>query len=97
MTLIDLMERPEFTGDSLPARMARFFLAHEGQPIRHRELSAEFGCGGWRTRLSELRHAPWFMDIQNHQWNVYDLSGKRYRMSSYTYHGLSTVDIKVHV
>ena len=72
-------------GDSLLDRMGRYFLAHPNVLIRHRELAAEFGCGGWRSRVSDLRHAPYYLDIQNRQWDVYDLAGKRYRMSAYIY------------
>lgn len=49
---------------SLCDRLAEFFKAHPGEWLGAREL--EFaGRQAWRTRVSELRKAPYFMRIEN--------------------------------
>lgn len=49
---------------SLCDRLAEFFKTHPGEWLGAREL--EFaGRQAWRTRVSELRKAPYFMRIEN--------------------------------
>ncbi len=43
--------------------VAAVFTARPGQWIDGRYLASVGGYGGWRTRISNLRHAPWFMQI----------------------------------
>lgn len=50
---------------SLAAKLAEYFKARPGQWIDARDLLNVAGFGGWRTRISELRHAPYFMTIEN--------------------------------
>jgi hypothetical protein len=48
---------------SLTERLAAYFRARPGCWIDGRELSTIAGSYAWRTRLSELRRAPFFMRI----------------------------------
>ena len=66
-------------------RMAAFFRERPGQPVDMHVLDQRFGCGGWRTRVSDLRRAPWFMAIENRWWEERRADGTKYRVSVYTY------------
>ena len=63
MTLLDLMDAPAH--ETLTDKMARYFRAHEGQWLDLADLAAVGGIGGFRTRISECRHAPYGMAIDN--------------------------------
>ena len=54
-------------GDSLCAKLARYFVAREGQWIDGRTLATVAGVYAWRSRTSDLRKAPWGMRIENRQ------------------------------
>ena len=49
---------------SLTDRLRAYFLAHPNQWIPQRTIADIAGLGGYRTRASELRHAPYSMTIE---------------------------------
>ena len=59
-TLADLL-----AGDSRCARLARYFIAHRGEWIDGLTLQQIAGVYAWRTRVSDLRKAPWLLSIEN--------------------------------
>ena len=63
MTQAELTFEP--TIKTLTDRIRTAFLAQPNTWIDARALLGLGGFGGWRTRISELRHAPYFMTIQN--------------------------------
>jgi hypothetical protein len=73
--------------ESLTVRLSVFFKARLNQPVDMHVLDQHFGCGGWRTRVSELRFAPYWMDVENKWWNEKRADGTPYRVSVYTYRG----------
>ena len=58
-------------GSSLCAKLARYFEAREGQWVDARELLPIAGFAGWRTRISNLRKAPYRMVITNRTRRVH--------------------------
>ena len=62
--LLALMESPA-PPVTLTDRMASYFREREGCWCDVADLAAIGGLGGWRTRVSELRHAPWGYTIDN--------------------------------
>jgi hypothetical protein len=50
---------------SLIERLAEHFRRNPNVNIDGRVLSRIAGYAAWRTRISELRHAPYFMTIVN--------------------------------
>jgi len=62
VTLADLLK-----GDSMCARLARYFMERRGAWIDGRDLQEVGGVYAWRSRVSDLRKAPWHLDIQNLQ------------------------------
>lgn len=50
---------------SLNDRLEAHFKAHPGEWWHARELLAIAGFGGWRSRISNLRFAPYSMQIEN--------------------------------
>lgn len=50
---------------SLADRMAMYFKAFPDQWLDVGDLASVGGIGGWRTRVSDLRHAPYGMVIDN--------------------------------
>ena len=52
---------------SLTAKLAAHFKANVGRWIDGRELATVAGAYAWRTRVSELRKAPWLMTIENRE------------------------------
>lgn len=77
-TLSDLL-----SGDSRCARLAKYFVVHRGEWIDGRRLASIAGAYAWRTRISDLRHAPWCLDIQNRIRTVEDESGDTFKVSEY--------------
>lgn len=67
------------SGSSLCAKLARFFMAREGQWIDGDALRAVGGRYAYRTRVSELRRDPWAMDIRNRQRKVDGYTISEYR------------------
>ena len=70
---------------SVNAKMAEYFKARAGRWIPGPELMQIGGYGGWRTRISELRHPPWNLPISQppRYVPVTLASGKRVRISEY--------------
>lgn len=50
--------------------LAVFFRAHPCEWIDGRELGRIGGTYAWRSRVSDLRRAPWSMTIENRQRRV---------------------------
>ena len=76
MTQIPLLPPPQFDAEaftsspsearqSLCDRLAAHLKARAGQWIDGRELATVAGAYGWRTRVSELRRAPYNLTIEN--------------------------------
>lgn len=70
----------EPAGESFCDRLAHYFRQRPGEWISGRELSQIGGFFAWRTRVSELRRAPYFMDIDN---RVRQLPGSKAKLSEY--------------
>ena len=51
--------------DSFCERLATLFRARPGEWIDARDLMARGGTFAWRTRVADLRRAPFNMDITN--------------------------------
>ena len=89
MTQIDLLtapaSRPVRVRHGGCAKLAALFRAHPGRRFTWRELAAVGGGAGWRTRVSQLRRAPWRMQIENDWWDVTTQDGSTYRESVYWY------------
>lgn len=78
ITLSDLLAR-----DSRCARLARLFVENRGKWIDGRILAAEGGIYAWRSRVAELRQAPWLLSIDNQQRRVTDERGGTFVISEY--------------
>ena len=74
-----MSERETFT-----ARVAELFRSMPGQWIEAEVLSKVGGRCAWRTRVSELRHPPYAMTIENRQRLVETPLGN-FKVSSYRY------------
>jgi hypothetical protein len=70
---------------SLTARVAALFIARPGEWIDGVELAATAGRYAWRTRLSELRRAPYHMDIRNRQRRLRRADGSSFIVSEYRF------------
>jgi hypothetical protein len=68
--------------ETMCAKLAALFQAHPGRKFSWRELANVAGGSGWRTRVSNLRKAPWHLKIENAWWNVTTERGT-YRESVY--------------
>ena len=96
-SLLDLPVTPPLSellaGDSMCARVARLLIARRGQWVDGREISKVGGYAAFRTRLSDLRHAPWHLDIRNRVRTVEGEDGETFKISEYvlmpeaTHHG----------
>lgn len=72
--------------NSLCARLAKFLLSKRGHWIDGRTLAKVAGAYGWRTRVSDLRKAPWWLSIDNRVRTVED-HGVTGRVSEYRLRG----------
>lgn len=70
------------TRNSACARLARYLVLRRGQWIDGRVLAGIGGAYAWRTRLSDLRKAPWFLDIENRYRHVNE-DGRKWIVSEY--------------
>ena len=71
---------------SLNDRLATYFRERPYQWVNAHELLTVAGFAAWRTRLSELRRAPFNMTIQNRQRRVFMTSLQAQRtISEYRY------------
>lgn len=68
---------------SLADRLAEFFRSRPGQWIDGRQLAHVAGSYAWRTRVSDLRRAPYFMTITNRQRRV-RVGDKTFIISEYS-------------
>jgi hypothetical protein len=66
-------------------RLAAFFRARPEQWIDARHLMPIAGTFAWRTRVSNLREAPFSMVIRNRQRRVRRPSGERFVISEYMF------------
>ena len=67
------------------ARLAAHFKAHPYEWISALDLMQLGGLLAWRTRTSELRHAPYFMTIENDLHAVTKGEGRGVLHSRYRY------------
>ena len=74
-----LFDAPPIVGDSLCAKLARYFMAREGEWVNARELLPIAGFAAWRSRLAELRFAPYAMKIENRTRRVNGITTSEYR------------------
>lgn len=70
-------------GDSRCAKLAKLFMDRRGQWIDGREIAKVAGAYAWRTRISDLRHAPWLLSIENRMRRVDDEHGETFVISEY--------------
>jgi len=91
MSLLD--ERPAFRFDGDPFgsrlqvvsrgtlcdRLASYFRERPSVWIDGRELATVAGSYAWRTRISELRRAPYLMAVENRQRRVGAAKVSEYR------------------
>ncbi len=86
-SLLDLPVTPPLAellaGDSRCAKLAKLFIENRGKWIDGRICAAEAGAYAWRTRISDLRHAPWLLSIENRQRRVDAPDGETYVISEY--------------
>lgn len=98
MTLFDIAERPEpvyktpkktRTASRLSGleKLRREFMANRGRLYEIEELERIAGRGGWRTRCSNLRKCPYYMDVENVlEWRRRE-DGTSWCWSRYRYNG----------
>jgi hypothetical protein len=68
-------------------RLAEFFRARPGNWIDGRELANVAGTYAWRTRISDLRRAPFYMRIDNRQRHVTTPDQQQFVISEYIFLG----------
>lgn len=88
--LLDLLSVPTISplsdllsGTSRCAKLARLFIARRGQWIDSDQIARVAGKCAWRTRCSELRAAPWHLEIVNRQRRINDNHGGTFVQSEY--------------
>ena len=60
---------------SRATRLSDLFRRSPGEWFDGRELAEVGGVYAWRTRVSELRRSPFFMNIENRQRDVREADG----------------------
>lgn len=70
---------------SLVARLAEFFRSRPCQWVDGKTLSTIAGGYAWRTRVSDLRRAPFLMTIENRQRRIESRAGKFVTISEYSF------------
>jgi hypothetical protein len=89
-SLLDLPVTPTLnellSKQTVLSRLAKLFLDRRGVWIDGREIAKVAGAYAWRTRVSDLRHAPWTLDIRNRQRRVDGADGETYVISEYALH-----------
>jgi hypothetical protein len=63
--------------------LAAHFSARPGQWIDGRELGQIAGAYAWRSRVSDLRHQPYNLTIENRQRKEQTILGELYTVSEY--------------
>jgi hypothetical protein len=83
----DLFTPPPLDGllarNSACSRLAKALLAKRGDWIDGHELARIGGFFAFRTRLSELRDAPWHLDVRNQTRHVKGEDGRHFIISEY--------------
>ena len=81
--------------------IAVYFKVRPNIWIDGRELADVAGAYAWRTRISELRKAPFLMNIENRQTRIsrpygapYVLSEYRYIVPTVTVHELASREVR---
>lgn len=82
MPLFDQNPTPTTT---MAARVARYFRERPGQWVAGRTIATFAGMYAWRTRISDIRRAPYFMQIQNRQRRVLRDDGTPFTISEYRF------------
>lgn len=77
-SLLDVVEPRTLT-----EAVADVFRAQPGRWVSMQSLAKVGGCGGWRTRLSECRFAPFNMVIENRTRRVRTEDGRTVTVSEY--------------
>lgn len=65
--------------------LAEFFRARPGEWHDGMQFASFAGSYAWRTRLSELRRAPFLMTIENRQRTARRPDGATFTISEYRY------------
>jgi hypothetical protein len=65
------------------ARIARLLLSKRGEWFDGRLLAEVGGAYAWRTRASDLRRAPWYLDVENKQERITCPDGSTVVVSCY--------------
>lgn len=68
--------------NSACARLANLLIARRGEWVDGRDLSRIGGYAAWRTRVSNLRKAPWSLDVKNRYRHVQE-DGRKFVISEY--------------
>jgi hypothetical protein len=66
-------------------QLAVYFLARPNQDIPAPDLVPLGGLCSWRTRISDLRKAPYHLDIRNETRTARRADGSAYKASFYRY------------
>jgi hypothetical protein len=82
MTTMDLF----YARSNLTTRLARFN-DRPNEWIDGQALAEVAGSYAWRTRVSDLRRAPFHMRIENRQRRVTRNDGSSYTISEYRFNG----------
>jgi len=69
---------------TLAGRLAEYFRARPGQWLDGRELARVAGYAAWRTRVSDIRRAPFSLNIENRVFRV-ERDGRSLTVSQYRY------------
>ncbi len=64
-------------------RVAELFRSRPNERVDTFTLEQAGGRRAWRTRVADLRRAPYFMDIENEQVRVKDADGHVVRIDSF--------------
>jgi hypothetical protein len=76
---------PRETKPSLARQLAAFFLSRPNQWVDCRQVAAVAGAYAWRTRISDLRRAPFNMTIENRQRPCAADDGTSFVISEYRF------------
>jgi hypothetical protein len=74
---------------TLAAKVAALFHSEPNIWIGGRRLAGVAGMYGWRTRVSDIRRAPYSMRIRNRQRTIRKADGARFVISEYRYEPVS--------
>lgn len=64
-------------------RLANFFRQRANHWLDARELFPVAGHCGWRSRISDIRRAPFFLNIENRQRTIRQADGTAFTISEY--------------